>query len=59
MFSDTALIVGVDVHRRSNVMLVMDGHGDVADSHRRFANNGTGTSHFADYLAQMVQSNGF
>ena len=59
MFSDTALIVGVDVHRRTNVMLVMDGHGDVVDSHRRFANNGSGTGRFADYLAQLVQRGGF
>lgn len=59
MFSDTALIVGVDVHRRTNVMLVMDGHGDVVDSHRRFANNGSGTNRFADYLDQVAQSGGF
>jgi transposase len=59
MFSDTALIVGVDVHRRTNVMLVMDGHGDVVEDHRHFANNGTGTSRFTDYLALMAQSGGF
>ena len=58
MFSDTTLIVGVDVHQRTNVVLVMDGYGDVLDSHRRFANNGAGTVRFADYLAQMVQSSG-
>jgi transposase len=59
MFSETALIVGVDVHRRTNVMLVMDGHGEVADNHRCFANNGTGTDHLADYLAQVAESGGF
>lgn len=59
MFSDTALIVGVDVHRRTNVVLVMDGHGDVVDSHRRFANNGSGTDRFMDYLNQIAQSGGF
>jgi len=58
MFSDTTLIVGVDVHRRTNVVLVMDGHGDVLDSHRRFANNGSGTDRLANYLAQMDQSSG-
>ena len=44
MFSDTALIVGVDVHQHTNVTLVMDGGGDVVDNHHRFANNGSGTS---------------
>ena len=33
MFSDTALIVGVDVHQHTNVTLVMDGCGDVVDTH--------------------------
>jgi transposase len=59
MFSDTALIVGVDVHRRTNVVLVMDGYGDVVDDHRCFANNGLGTDHFAAYLNRIAQSGHF
>jgi transposase len=59
MFSDTDLIVGVDVHRRTNVIQVMDGQGDVVDSSRRFANNGTGTNRLAHHLAQLSCSGGF
>ena len=59
MFSDTDLIVGVDVHRRTNVIQVMDGQGDVLDSSRRFANNGAGTSRLAHHLAQLTCSGGF
>lgn len=59
MFSDTALIVGVDVHQRSNVTLVMDGCGDVVDNHHSFANNGSGTDQFAHYLTQIAATGGF
>lgn len=59
MFSDTTLIVGVDVHRRTNVTLVMDGGGDVVDDHQRFANNRPGADQLAGYLAQMAQAGGF
>lgn len=59
MFSDTDLIVGVDVHRRTNVIQVMDGQGEVLDSSRRFANNGTGTSRLARHLDQLTRSGGF
>ena len=59
MFSNTDLIAGVDVHQRTNVTLVMDGQGNVIDSHHRFANNGTGTERFAQYLAQTATSGRF
>jgi len=59
MFSDTALIVGVDVHQHTNVALVMDGGGDVVDTHQHFANNGTGTDRFVRYLARMAETGGF
>lgn len=59
MFSDTALIVGVDVHQHANVALVMDGYGDVVDNHQHFANNGTGTDRFARYLARIAETGGF
>ncbi len=41
MFSDAALIVGVDVHQRRNVTLVMDGGGNMSDQ-------------LASYLAEML-----
>ncbi len=59
MFSDTALIVGVDVHQHANVALVMDGCGDVVDTHQHFANNSTGTDHFVRYLARIAETGGF
>lgn len=59
MFSDTALIVGVDVHQHTNVALVMDGCGDVVDNHQHFANNGTGTNRFVHYLARIAETGGF
>jgi transposase len=59
MFSDTALIVGVDVHQHTNVALVMDGCGDVVDKHQHFANNGTGTDRFIRYLAGIAERGGF
>jgi len=59
MFSDTALIVGVDVHQHTNVTLVMDGAGDVVDKHHRFANNGSGTEQFARYLTRIAETGGF
>ena len=59
MFSDTALIVGVDVHQHSNVTLVMDGCGDVVDNHHSFANNGSGTAQLAHYLTRIATTGGF
>ena len=59
MFTDTALIVGVDVHQHSNVTLVMDGNGDVVDKHHHFANNGIGTEQLACYLSCIAATSGF
>jgi transposase len=59
MFSDTALIVGVDVHQHTNVTLVMDGCGDVVDTHHSFANNGSGTAQFARYLTRIAATGDF
>ncbi len=59
MFSNTALIVGVDVHQRTNVTLVMDGCGDVVNNHRSFANNRSGTDQFAHYLTDIATTGGF
>lgn len=59
MFRNTTLIVGVDVHQRRNVTLVMDGGGTVVDQHRHFANNRPGAEAFASYLTEMAQSGSF
>ncbi len=59
MFTDTALIVGVDVHQHTNVTLVMDGSGDVVDKHHHFANNGVGTEQLARYLSRIAATGGF
>ncbi|MDX1399653.1 MAG: hypothetical protein R3204_14095, partial [Oceanospirillum sp.] len=59
MFTKTTLIVGVDVHQRRNVTLVMDGGGAVVDQHRHFANNRPGAEAFARYLTEMAQSGPF
>jgi transposase len=59
MFSDTTLIVGVDVHQHRNVTLVMEGGGAVIDQHRHFANNRPGSDQLASYLAQTALSGQF
>ena len=53
MFTETTLIVGVDVHQRRNVALVMDGGSTVIDTHQHFANNRLGADRFVHYLAQV------
>jgi transposase len=59
MFTETDLIVGVDVHRRTNVTQVIDGVGEVIERPGRFSNNRTGTEQFANCLAQIAQSGGY
>lgn len=59
MFTDTDLIVGVDVHRRTNVAQVMDGHGDVQESKMGFANNRLETARLAQSLAALAERGGF
>lgn len=59
MFTDTSLIVGVDVHQRRNVTLVMDGGGDVVDKQQTFANNRVGSDQLAAYLSQTARRGGF
>lgn len=59
MFTDTDLIVGVDVHRRTNVTQVIDGAGQVIERPGRFANNRTGTEQLAVCLAQIAQDGGY
>ena len=59
MFTDKALIVGVDVHQRTNVAQMMDGHGEVLARKQRFANNRPGTTDLAYQLSQLAQTGGF
>lgn len=59
MFSTTDLLVGVDIHRRSNVVQVMDGTGQLLSSRLRLANNRSGTVALVSQLAQTAVEGGF
>lgn len=39
MIASDTLLVGVDIHRRRNVVQVMDGHGNILAAHLHLANN--------------------
>ena len=54
MFTPTDLLVGVDVHRRTNVVQVMDGAGQVLASGLRVANNRPGTAQLVSQLRQLA-----
>lgn len=56
MFTTTDLLVGVDVHRRTNVVQVMDGHGQVLTPPLRLPNNRSGTTALAERLAVLAQA---
>ena len=53
--SDT-LLVGVDVHRRRNVVQVMDGHGHILVEHLNLANNRLGAEALAGELAKLAEA---
>lgn len=59
MFTDTDLIVGVDVHQQTNVAQVMDGQGDLLESELHFANNRPATQRLAHCLATIAERGGF
>jgi len=59
MFSTTDLLVGVDIHRHTNVVQVMDGTGQVLSPQLRVANNRSGTAVLVNQLAQMAMEGGF
>ncbi len=59
MFSTTDLLVGVDIHRRTNVVQVMDGTGQLLSSQLRVANNRSGTAVLVNHLAQTAADGGF
>lgn len=59
MFSTTDLLVGVDIHRRTNVVQIMDGTGTVFASKLRVPNNRSGTADLIKQLAQTATDGGF
>lgn len=59
MFSTTDLLVGVDIHRRTNVVQVMDGAGQVLSSRLRVANNRSGTAQLVSHLAGVAREGSF
>lgn len=58
MFSTTDLLVGVDIHRRTNVAQVMDGQGQFLTSPLHLPNNRPGTTALAECLATVAQDSG-
>ena len=59
MFTTTDLLVGVDIHRRTNVVQVMAGTGEVLTSGLRVANNRSGTAVLVKQLAETARAGGF
>jgi len=59
MFSTTDLLVGVDIHRRTNVVQIMAGHGQLLTSKMRVPNNRPGTETLTAHLSQMADEGGF
>ncbi len=56
MFATTDLLVGVDIHRRTNVVQVMNGQGEVLTPPLRLPNNRSGTTELAAQLATLAQA---
>jgi transposase len=56
MFSHNTLLVGVDVHRRRNMVQVMDGHGHVLTASLSLPNNRPGAEALAAQLAELAQA---
>jgi transposase len=52
---DQTLIVGVDPHRKKNVMQLMDSQGQVIGPPFRAANNRPGTTAFVDHLVEQME----
>ena len=59
MFTTDDLLVGVDIHRRTNVVQVMNGAGDMISAPQRVANNRPSTEAFLHELALLAQAGGF
>lgn len=60
MFSTNDLLVGVDIHRRTNVVQIMNSAGQtLIPSRLRVANNRPGTAALADQLAELAEAGDF
>ena len=59
MFATDDLLVGVDIHRRTNVMQVMNGAGEILTTPQRVANNRPGTAAFVNQLATLAREGDF
>ena len=55
MFATDDLLVGVDIHRRTNVVQVMNGTGQCLAGTQRVANNRVGTATFINELAVLAR----
>lgn len=58
MFTTNDLLVGVDVHRRTNVVQVMSGDGNILIKSQRMPNNRPGTNAFIQQLTVLAQADG-
>lgn len=56
MFSNNTLLVGVDIHRRTNVVQVLNGQGQPLIDCLRVANNRRGTTALSQQLAEVAQA---
>ena len=56
MFTTDSLLVGVDVHRRTNVVQVMDGSGQILAGPQHWPNNRPGTAAFISHLASLARA---
>lgn len=59
MFTPDALLVGVDIHRRTNVVQVMNGQGQPVTTKLRLANNRPGTTSLVEQLAETAREGDF
>lgn len=59
MFATDDLLVGVDIHRCTNVVQVINGAGAMISGPQRVANNRPGTDAFIHELALLAQAGGF
>lgn len=56
MTPNDTLIVGVDIHRRRNVVQVMDSHGHILTEKLSLANNRHGTDDLVQHLALLARA---
>jgi transposase len=59
MFSQAALLVGVDIHRRTNVVQMMSGQGQVLTTKLQLPNNRSGTARLVHELAETARNGSF